>query len=271
MESGIPFTLESDGRGGTVWFNQKDLDFNEVAFVIDPDGAQGFDGSSLRLLVEDRPGKDLATVWASKRAAAYPSLKGNIVRSTPAKIHAAEQKLRKAAEWMRGRFAVLRWTHSDGSKRRMRVALANFGVNGGVPRGFLLQMVSDDPTKYGETVREGTVVAQGGTVVFPNSGDADSWPHIKFQDASDDLTLRNIDTGEFLHLVGTIVTGDYLDVDTFRETIYLNGLTQYPRSGFLASDGDMFPLHPGNNRLVLNATGGTLGVKAILTYRDAWA
>lgn len=154
----------------------------------------------------------------------------------------------------------------------MRVALGGgLSIGGGVPRDFLLQMVSDDPTKYGETLREGTVVAQGGTVVFPNAGDADSWPHIKFQDAADDLTLRNLDTGEFLHLVGTIVTGDYLDVDTFRETIYLNGQTQYPRSGFLGSDGDMFPLHPGNNRLVLNASGGTVGVKAILTYRDAWA
>ena len=124
------------------------------------------------------------------------------------------------------------------------------------------------PYPYAPSVAE-DVIALGATV--HNDGTTDYWPVFKIDGAFTTFTLTNTTTGfqiiyDSSRPSGLAVGGgDYAEIVTFHNTIYLNGNSSNLKAGIDIENSDFFPLVPGPNVLTLTGAGGSVKT------HDAWA
>lgn len=109
-----------------------------------------------------------------------------------------------------------------------------------------------------------TDIADGGTAVLDNTGTAEYWPVYQVSNAAVGFTLENETTGESIEYVGTISGADYAELDSFRNTIFLNGNGADLLSNVVIEDS-LFPkLIPGAN--TIRISGGDVAV----LWAPAW-
>lgn len=109
------------------------------------------------------------------------------------------------------------------------------------------------------------------TAVLVNDGDTDFWPVFQVEGTVGAFTITNTTTG--LAIVyssgfpgGSVTTApDYIEIDCFKETLYVNGDGGNRKAGVSVPDSDFFTLIPGNNTITFS--GGT-GMTVL--YNDAW-
>jgi len=98
-----------------------------------------------------------------------------------------------------------------------------------------------------------------GSTALNNTGNTAFYPVFKVNGASSAFTLSNDTTGlaivydDSLPGAAAIPGGSYLEIDTFRNTAYLNGAGANYKDGIDVEMSDFFPLWPGNN--VISITG----------------
>lgn len=140
--------------------------------------------------------------------------------------------------------------------------------------GGLLKQVSfmvESPFPYALTEAEQTIATITTTGTITNAGNADTYPVWKVNGASTAFTLENTTTGLKIEYDSTlpgasaIASGHYVEIDTFRNTAYLDGDVANRKAGIDLLLTDFFPLVPGENDIEI--TGAT--VDALVN--DAWA
>lgn len=112
----------------------------------------------------------------------------------------------------------------------------------------------DTPFPYAIAAAQTTVNVSGPTVLN-NTGNTKFWPVIKVNGPTAGFTISNTTTGEEIvydsALPGAIPIGggDYGEIDTFRNTFYLNGDQTNLKPGLVMTDSDFWGLPPGLNAL----------------------
>ncbi len=264
MEFGRPFTI-TPASGDPVLFNTPDENGN--VYVVQE--CQGFDSATMRALVQDAPQRPGALVFPSESGATYPGLRGMCAADDTETAFNMEQTLRRLHVAMLKDFALMEWTNSDGVARQMRVAASNLSISGDIPKEFLLQMVSDQAQKDGDTIHE-VIINEGETLFAINEGDREAWPTCTLWGPWTAAELRNEVTGITLEFSGSaaIADGDFVSIDMYRETVYRNGdWTDYIGS-YLTSNADFWSLESGSQDISL--TTDDAGSVSIL-WRDGWA
>ena len=104
--------------------------------------------------------------------------------------------------------------------------------------------------------QDSTDISDGATVAVPNLGNADFFPVIQAHGPTSGFSIINLDVldpdGSPLQMVYdaslpggvAIAGGDYLEIDFFRQTAYLNGSGANRYAGIDMRSSDYFPLAP---------------------------
>lgn len=64
--------------------------------------------------------------------------------------------------------------------------------------------------------------------------------------------------------------GDYVEIDTFRNTIYLNGNGASRKAGISIIESDFFTLNPGNNTITVSGGGSNAAPDVDILWNPAW-
>jgi hypothetical protein len=107
-----------------------------------------------------------------------------------------------------------------------------------------------------------------GTVVNP--GNRPAYPVWKIFAGT--FTLTNVTTGQKLEFNDTqpgcpSIGGGYVEINTFRNTVYKNGSGANCKPGIVMVSSDFFPLVPGNNVITCAGAGGG----SVCLVNAAWA
>lgn len=119
-----------------------------------------------------------------------------------------------------------------------------------------------------------TLISDGGSSVLNNDGSADYFPVFLVSGpgvaATSAFTLTNSTTGQQIvydaTLPGAVAIGgaDYVEINTFRNTAYLNGSGANLKAGIDEQNSEYWPLAVGNNTVTI--TGGDVQI----LWAPAW-
>lgn len=116
-----------------------------------------------------------------------------------------------------------------------------------------------------------TTVNIAGSSTLTNSGNVEFWPVIKLNGPASVVSITNDDTGFSIEYKGNdlpggqdIGGGDYGEIDTFRNTMYLNGDDDNLKAGIDVLNTDFWPLPPGTTNVTVT------GASADFLLNNAW-
>lgn len=181
--------------------------------------------------------------------------------------------------------ARLIWAPSGTSDDRMldRAQLASGPIHNfdGVLGGSQVEVDIDSSFPYyiakTENQKQIGTGGSGGTETINNPGNTDYYPTVRVQGPASTFDIVNHDVvdldGNPLQLTydtalpgsAGIGSGDYVEIDFFRQTAYLNGNQANLKSGIDFRVSDFFPLAPGDNDIEL------VGADALVLSNGAWA
>lgn len=110
-----------------------------------------------------------------------------------------------------------------------------------------------------------------------NTGSADFWPVIRVNGPTSAFTITNTDVedddGNDLQIefddsqvgASAVPGGSYVEIDTFQETMYLNGSGANYKPGLVMGSSTFFPLQVGSNAVTIS------GATADVLWQAAWA
>jgi Siphovirus-type tail component, C-terminal domain len=284
VEWNIPFEIlpDSSDTSTVLVFNEQTTD---GFFVFDaPECKCGF---PLRLTEDDIPQADGAIFHRRYRGGYFMQLK--IALWETADDEACDAVLRMMNDELsrfinamqnadRGRIL---WQPSGYSDQRMldqvQLAVATDSI---IENGVTFITVGfDTPFPYAIDKTQTTTPLDGGTDgdILTNLGTADFWPVIKVFGATSAFTITNEsvvdDLGNPLQIVydaslpgaAAIGGGDYVEIDCFRNTVYLNGNQANRKAGIDIEQSDFFPLVVGPNVITIS------GATADVLWNHAWA
>lgn len=153
---------------------------------------------------------------------------------------------------------------------------------------IVLQLVATDPRLYDAT--EGTglstlptaggglefpldfdltfgAVSTGGTITAVNVGTFPTSPTFRIDGPITNPRIENVTAGKTLALNITLLTGEWLDIDTEARTILLGGTAS--RYSSLAVGSEWWDLEPGTSEVTFRATTPTAATLS-MTWRSAW-
>ena len=139
---------------------------------------------------------------------------------------------------------------------------------------YELALTVDCGLPYAEDLTQQSVALNDSGVVVTNYGNRPTYPVWKlFGPLAGLQSLTDATTGETFSWDGslpgapTIGGGDYIEIDTFRNTAYKNGSGANCKPGIVMTDSDFFTLPPGASTIVLSAPGST----GTCLLNSAWA
>ncbi len=166
------------------------------------------------------------------------------------------------------------WTAAGQSDRRMLddcrlLVYPDFEAGGNLP---VVTVTIDSQYPYAQNITEATPnsVANGATETLDNYGTADYFPVFQVQGPTSAFVLENLSTGvQFEYNSGLpgaapIGGGDYAEIDTFRNTIFLNGSGANLKAGVVQLDSDYFALLAGENDITIS------GASTTVLWAPAW-
>ncbi len=126
-------------------------------------------------------------------------------------------------------------------------------------------VVSAFPYAMSEQEQTPTTIADGATESLVNDGTTRFWPVFRVQGPTSNFTITNTTTGELLHWDGPMVgTGEYVEIDMFRGTAYLNGDDANLLDGIDFLTTDFWALERGLNYVTIT------GADTVVLWNDAY-
>lgn len=124
-------------------------------------------------------------------------------------------------------------------------------------RGTVASFAVDTAYPYAQDLTQQSTALNA---TLTNTGTVAYWPVVKVFGATSSWTLQNVTTGKQLVYSGTAIPGggQYVEIDMFRNTMYLNGSGANLISSLNMLTSDFFPLEIGAN--VLTIAGATATV-----------
>lgn len=116
--------------------------------------------------------------------------------------------------------------------------------------------------------------ASPGIVTVTNDGNANAWPKLRVVGGvSGSVRVENLTTGLMVSFDSlSVPAGHYAEIDTWAETVYLDGqATQTLAGGLDSAVSQFFPLAPGANSLRLFADAYDATAKLTVLHRDSYA
>lgn len=142
-----------------------------------------------------------------------------------------------------------------------------------------VEFTVDSPFPYVIDYTQLTASFSGGTTglqTITNGGSAPFYPVWKVYGPTTTFVITNVTTGELIEWDGSlpgvdpIGVSDYAEINTFNNTIYLNGDEDDLMPGINFETSDFFPLHVGDQDLEVTAIGSGAPPDADLLYQNAW-
>lgn len=141
--------------------------------------------------------------------------------------------------------------------------------------GALVQLGSEYPYMIDFTQITTTLTDGSPSATLDNTGSAPFYPVFQVFGPFDDFTLTNTTTDKAIiydsSLPGAVpvASGDYIEITTFRNTVYLNGSGAARKAGIDLLNSEFFTLDPGDNTLTITSTGTAPNVNIL--WQAAWA
>ena len=260
-----------------------------LAFVTTAggDGVQlrditGLDAPELRTSLDHMPAKDGAFLRPALRGARYPVLSGLIVylagsvATAMANRQLAMDNLAAHLASIEKTDGTLKWTPTGQTERYLTVrswGSLQIGNDQGVLKPWQALLVAGHPVIYTNSLTTtDTGSSSGATATATNGGNTDSYPILRIFGPATNPKAYNDTQGLSIQLIGTIANGDYVEVDTWTERIYLNGSLTNVKVDMLDIANTLFwSLSPGANTVRLTHTGGGAATKLRVLHRAAWA
>jgi hypothetical protein len=126
-------------------------------------------------------------------------------------------------------------------------------------------VVSPFPYEMSEMEQTPATIADGATETLTNAGSTPFWPVYRVNGATSAFTITNVTTGEVIVYNGTAIGAmSYVEIDTFRGTVFLNGDQASRLDGINFELTDFFPLVVGDNDVSID------GADCDVLFNDAW-
>lgn len=127
------------------------------------------------------------------------------------------------------------------------------------PNPVTCTVLLDSPFPYSiDYTQIATTIGDGASATLTNTGSVPMWPVFKVYGPSTAFVLSNDTTGLLISWDSALPDatplggGDYVEIDTFRGTAYLNGSGANEKTGIVVSTTDFWPLVPGPNVVSLS-------------------
>ena len=153
----------------------------------------------------------------------------------------------------------------------MRCGCSRFRIRAEGDKGVTeITFVLDSPFPYAIDFTQITTHITG-TTAISNDGNVPFYPVFKVNGATSGFTLSNTTTGKSLTYdaglpgASSIAGGDYVEIDTFRDTMYRNGNLNNLKPGLDVFTSEFWTLEPGSNSVTI--TGANVDV----LHQAAWA
>lgn len=150
------------------------------------------------------------------------------------------------------------WTPSGGTARMFNeVALSQAPISQ-QPENAPIRVVFALETQFPYAMEEAEQdeTTPPGTTVISVPGNTPTWPVLRVQGGGggvNNFIISNVDLGMALDYDGaTIPAGQYLEINMFNNTAFLNGDGANYIAGFDPTASDFFPLLPGDNQIDIN-------------------
>lgn len=152
------------------------------------------------------------------------------------------------------------------------IRLLSYPVESGVTP-YELTLTVDCGLPYSEDFTQDNPSIPG---TATNYGNRPTYPVMKLYGTFSGVTVTNTTTGSVWQYDGTlpgaatVTSPNYLEVNVFNNTVYLNGSGANRMAGVIMTTSDFFSLVPGNNTITVSYTGGAGGASLMLV-NGAWA
>jgi hypothetical protein len=107
-----------------------------------------------------------------------------------------------------------------------------------------------------------------GAYVLNISGDAECWPTWNVTGPGEDLLIENVTTGERIFISGEF--GENVTIDTKNGDIYSDTYQHGELWKRVSLDSVLFPLAPGENRVIITMVNARPNSEVVLTYQETW-
>lgn len=144
---------------------------------------------------------------------------------------------------------------------------------------IVVSFTLDTPFPYAQDETETTTSFTNAspTQHLDNTGSAPFYPVWKVHGPTSGFTISNVTTGEEIvydaDLPGAsaIASGHYAEIDTFRNTVYLDGSSSNLKPGIEILNSDFFPLEVGDNEITIFGEGTFPAPDTDCLWQAAWA
>jgi phage-related protein len=126
---------------------------------------------------------------------------------------------------------------------------------------------------YAEDLTQSTIALDSTGVTVTNYGNRPTYPVWKLNGPFTQQSLTNMTTGDVFYYdenfpgAPNIGAGEYIEIDTFRNTAYKNGSGANCKPGIDMELSEFFSVAPGSHTLVLSSPGST----GTALWNNAWA
>jgi hypothetical protein len=107
-----------------------------------------------------------------------------------------------------------------------------------------------------------------GAYVLNISGDAECWPTWNVTGPGEDLLIENVTTGERIFISGEF--SENVTIDTKNGDIYSDTYQHGELWERVSLDSVLFPLAPGENRVIITMVNARPNSEVVLTYQETW-
>lgn len=184
-------------------------------------------------------------------------------------------------EWLQRINGVLRdtngitlsWTEATGWEKEITGLRPSgyISVGDGWPKELQVVLKTANPFILSSEVHSRELADESGTLELFNGGNAPAYPKFFVYGPFDDFLITNYSTGEELLFTEQVDDGDYIEIDTRRRTVLLNGSANaYGAIDY--SSSSFFSLAPLSAELpvIFATTGGAANTKLITRWQSAW-
>lgn len=233
-------------------------------YVADP--TQCDVGTDLRVQTDDIPQGDGGIIHRRYRKGMILHYVCDLYDSGAPSFGAARQTkldtLMKHLEAIRNADGRISWTPDSGGARMLDAVrlLEKPSYHGALQKTVAFALES--PFPYALTAAQQSLATITTTLTITNNGNASVFPVWKVNGASTAFTLTNTTSGLAIVYDSTrpgaaaIASGHYAEIDSFRNTVYLDGSGANLKPGINILSSDFFPLVPGAN--VITISGATV-------------